>query len=354
MVNFNELSRLSLGHSGLGPYRCSSYCVLNDRLFLSLFEPLSKKGKIVVLSVNNSGQLSIVDSSEIYPSGPFNIAHTDGIFTDGSYVYQCLTTDEAEVIGNKRTLAWGFSGDTLVYPTVIVNTIHSGHGQMTFGDGYIFTYTTVSHPYPNVIGSFTFNGTAWAFKNLDPVLTPGYPLFFSRGRVLGVKGGGYLDFLWTEYDSDLGFGDPYSIGEWLPGKPLIIHSRYWNLIDNTVMTLELGLEGKHTYDPGLPNGVDWYYSEKDNSLSVCTTNGLYYYETEDPYKFFGIYEPTKSFQFHFKFESYDILLDNDMVSGEHQIKSGKIIYYKDYTANFYSVATIGNNPLTTFFADTSD
>ena len=100
MINFNESNRINLGNSGSGPYICSSYCILNERLILSLYEPISKKGKIAAFSINSNGTFTEVASSEVYP---YVIAHTDGVFTDDTYIYQCLTTEESS--NNRYTLA---------------------------------------------------------------------------------------------------------------------------------------------------------------------------------------------------------------------------------------------------------
>lgn len=356
MINFNESSRINLGASGSNPYICSSYCILNDRLILSLYEPISKKGKISAYSINSSGVFTEVGSSEIYPSGPFNITHTDGVFTDGTYIYQCFTTDESS--NNKYTLAWGFFGGAFIYPPVITNYIHGSHQQMvfTFGSDYIFTYSTESYSSPNQLVVCKFNGIAWTIIASTDQVTSGYSLFCIYDRVMGILEyyGSYINIIIT-YDEDYGLQINYNFYGYAPNRPWLIESLYWNLLNNQVNTYDYGsgyFYNQHTFVPALPEGLV-YHSTRDNMFSVSTVNGLYCYESENPYRAYGAYEPTKSFYFHFKFEKFDIILDNDLVSGRYQMKSGSFIYCPDFNAKFYARNTYGNNPLTVLFVDTS-
>lgn len=355
MINFNESSRINLGASGSNPYICSSYCILNDRLILSLYEPISKKGKISAYSINSSGVFTEVGSSEIYPSGPFNITHTDGVFTDGTYIYQCFTTDESS--NNKYTLAWGFFGGAFIYPPVITNYIHGSHQQMvfTFGSDYIFTYSTESYSSPNQLVVCKFNGAAWVIIASTNSITPGYPLFSIYDRVIGVQEYyGYQNVVVT-YDEDQGLQTDETDYGYAPNRPWLIESFYWNLLNNQIRTYDYEDEGfynQHTFVPALPVGLV-YHSPEDNTFSISTVNGLYYYEAENPFRFYGVYDPTKSFYFNFKFGRFDIILDNDVVSGRYQMKSGRFIYSPNFTTKFYARHTYGNNPLTVLFVDTS-
>lgn len=356
MFNFNESSRINLGTSGSGPYICSSYCILNDRLILSLYEPNSKKGKIAAYSISSSGTFTEVASSEVYPSGPYNIAHTDGIFTDGTYIYQCLTTEE--VSNNKYTLAWGFSGDTFIYPTVITNYIHGSHQQMvfSFGSDYIFTYSTESYSSPNRLVVCKFNGSAWNIIASTDEVTLGYPLFSIYDRVTGIREdyGSYLSVTVT-YDEDYGLQTDDYYGGYVPNRPWLIESLSWNLLNNSVKVYDYDDEyfyNQHTFVPALPGGLA-YHSPQDNVFTICTVNGLYGYEAENPYRTYGVYEPSKSFYFNFKFGKFDIILDNDLVGGRYQMKSGRFTYCPDFNTKFYARHTYGNNPLTVLFVDTS-
>lgn len=352
MINFNESNRINLGNSGSGPYICSSYCILNERLILSLYEPISKKGKIAAFSINSNGTFTEVASSEVYP---YVIAHTDGVFTDDTYIYQCLTTEESS--NNRYTLAWGFSGDAFIYPSVVTKNIHSPHGQMVFGDGYIFSYSTESYSSPDVLVACKFAGSTWVFSYSTNEITVGYPLFYVPGAVIGIRyqnpDYGYFKAI---LDADLGFTVSAMYLNYYPNKSYLIESLYWNLVNDSVVTRSSPYyfdSALHTYDPVLPEGRA-YHSPEDNILSICTSNGLYYYESDNNYKLYGVYEPTKSFYFNFRFGNFDIILDNDLIDGNYQMKSGKFVYCPDYTVDFYTKDTRGNTPLTAWFVDTTN
>ena len=359
MINFIEYDRVGLGNSGVGPYMCSSYCFLNNRLILSLYEPNYKKGKVVSLSIDSSGSLSIVDSSEVYPSGPNIIVQTDGIFTDGTYIYQCLTTDEGDP--NKYTLAWGYSGDAFVYPSVTTKAIHGPHGHIAFGDGYIFSTATTDAPFynPNLVVASKFDGVTWTYPFICQFdyysLLGGYPLFYREGCLIGAADLSGPRASAAYFDDILGFTNTRQIG-WEYAPPMIhyiIESQDWCLINNSITKLGYSFGPLlHEFDPGLPDGRA-YHSVEDNILSISTTAGLYCYESGNAYRTYGIYEPTKSFYFHLKFGNFDIIMDNDLVSNEYQIKSGKLFYHPDYTTSFYARPVIGNNPLTVSFTDLS-
>ncbi len=361
MINFNESNRIDLGASGNNPYICSSYCILNDRIILSLYEPVSKKGKIAAYSIDSNGTLIEVASSEVYPSGPYNIAHTDGIFTNGTYIFQCLTT--TEVSGNKYTLVWGFSDDAFIYPTVITNLIHGSHQGMAFvaGSDYIYTYSTENHPSPNQLVLYTFSGSAWIYIASSNKFTPGFPLFTIYNRVMGVMypdeyGQNYYDTFSGVYDPKYGIQTNNYYGGYAANRPWLIDSIYWSLMNNEVKYYDYSSDwyySSHTFEPLLPEGRA-YHSSEDNTFSICAENGLYVYQAEGPYKFFGLYEPTKIFYFHFKLEKFDIILDNDLVGGRYQMKSGRFVYSPNIAVKFYARHTRGNNPLPVLFVDTSE
>lgn len=359
MIDFTESHNLSLGNSGSGPYKCTGYCYFGDYLILSLYEAVAQKCQLMAVSISSSGVMTVVTTVDVMGGSSTAVLNAGGVFSDGVYIYNSVELDD---LNPYVTMAWTFNGTSFVYPPISTSGIYAGHREMCFGAGYVFAPS----PDEYCVYALFFNGSTWYHTYSTDQISSGMPLNFRNSSLWGVEslyGGYYIRRLAMWFDPDRGFYDVrHSDASYVsPVPPDYANPRYrlfidespaWNLWQDFIQDWDSTYDYKnvlHTYSPVLPDGLPYHSS--DNILTICTVDGLHYYESVGAYRHFGVYRSGSEFYFYFKFKRYEFFMNDEVISGEYYIRSGKFFYAPEFNINFYPSRRIGTTPITVNFTD---
>jgi hypothetical protein len=357
MIDFTESDSIGLGNSGSGPRVCTGYCFYGDYIILHMFESIAAKAYLIAISVDSNGQMAIEDDIDYSPL--VSISETGGIITDGAYIYHCADNDTT----SKSTFVSSFNGTNFTTHTSF-DSAYAYQGQMAIGRGYLFSGGTSNPPASGVdrvvaipLYDSIYSTEFVCIRDYNYILK-GYPLFFFNERICGItyhsSNGNYIPVS-LPWDPDYGFqfrhfGDSDLSFFNITYTNMLMENLNWTLYNNYICTYDYGFSNPiYEYSPALPSGIPYF--SPHNVLTICSTNGLHYYEAVGDHTKFGVYDSTKEFFYYFKFGNYEFFINDDIVSGEYQLNSGNFYYFRDYTVGLYGRPTVGNNPLTTSFID---